>query len=247
MKAQSYNSFSLLEVEYLGPSLEEGPKPAIIYFSLSANESLNLDPYNQPALSISSNECRIFSITLPGHHKGQDKFKAMEYWATHLNELKKFIESAHEFIDHLIEKNIAIQKKIGTMGLSRGGFIALHLATHNEIAASASFAPVTNLKSLIEFQRNLDPHTTESLLLENQFHKLFNKPIRNYIGNRDTRVSTKDAYLFTEKLSEYAYQNRVRSPKVELFIIPSIGQFGHGTLPQTFEEGAKWLKKQIVK
>ena len=247
MNLKSYTAFSPLEIMFIGPSLEEGPKPCVVYFSISANESLSLDPYNQPALYLSSHECRVFSITLPGHHDGQDKFKAMTYWATHLEELETFIEKTHGLIDHLLEKKIAHKNQIGTMGLSRGGFIATHLATHKEVNATVSFAPVTQLTSLVEFQDQPNPHLLESLSIKNNLIHLINKPLRYYIGNRDTRVGTKSAFLFTEELSECAYQNRVRSPQVELFIVPSIGQFGHGTLPYTFEDGAKWLKKQIVK
>lgn len=247
MSLKPYDLYKILDVQFIGPPISEGPKNCVLYFSISAKESLSLDPYNQPALAIASNDCRIFSITLPGHYEGQDKFKAISYWANHLDELITFIKNAHNFIDHLIKNNIAIEKKVGTMGLSRGGFIASHLATHPEVIASVSFAPLTNLKKLIEFSsiNNLD--LLETLSLENQIDLLSEKKIRYYIGNRDMRVSTKSAFELIEKLAERAYQKRIRSPQAELFILPSMGQFGHGTSKKIFEKGAHWLKKQIVK
>jgi len=247
MSLNTYDLFQPCQALFLGPSIDRGPKPCILYFSLSARESLSLDPYNQPARCVASGDCRIFSITLPGHHEGQDKFKAMAYWSKHLDELNTFIENVHLFIDHLVKENVAPSKQIGTMGLSRGGLIATHLATHEAVIATLGFAPVTNLKALEEFSNLDDPTILDTLSLENQLDYLVDKKVRYYIGNRDVRVNTRSAYDFVEKLAEHAYQKRIRSPHVELYITPSVGQSGHGTLPHTFKEGAEWLKKQIVK
>lgn len=247
MNLKTYNFNDELEIRYVGPDITSGPMPLILYFSIRAQESLTLDPYNQPVHFVEGNDLRVFSITLPGHFEGQDKFKAMKYWSEHLDELDSFIQKSHSFISHLVDKKITEDQKIATMGLSRGGLIATHLLAHQNISASLSFAPVTDLKALLEFDHPKPENFISKLSLENQMEHLYAKKIRYYIGNRDLRVGTKSAFHWVESLANYAYDQRVRSPQIELFIVPSTGQFGHGTLPHTFEEGAKWLKKQIVK
>lgn len=247
MTIKKYDLFEELEVNYVGPDISKGPMPLLIYFSISAHESLALDPYNQPVNFIKGEDLRIFSITLPGHFEGQDKFNAMKYWSEHLDELSAFIQKSQTLISNLIEKNIALDQKVATMGLSRGGFIATHLLSHPATIASLSFAPVTDLEVLLEFKNPKPKEFLKKLSLKDQMEHFYAKKIRYYIGNRDIRVSTKSAFNWVETLANYAYEKRVRSPHIELFIVPSTGQFGHGTLPHTFEEGAKWLKKQIVK
>ena len=51
---------------FVGPPLEEGPFPTLIYFALSAEDSLQCDPFNQPVQFLEGLPLRIFSITLPG-------------------------------------------------------------------------------------------------------------------------------------------------------------------------------------
>ena len=245
MKPLVYSSFDGLEVEYIGPSIQEGIAPTVIYFSLCAHESLSLDPFNQPALALQKEGVRVFSISLPGHGDGFDKYQAMQYWADHLDEVQVFIKKVKDFTSHLVEEQLASAGEIGVMGLSRGGFIALHQATQGEVKAALTFAPVTDLNGLVEFKNSSSK--LESLLLKNEVDHLIKKKIRSYIGNRDTRVGTENAFWLTSQIAEKAYEARIRSPQVELFIIPSTGQYGHGTLKKTFEEGAFWLKKQIEK
>ncbi len=72
---------SQLEIACIGPELSYGPLPALFYFALSAQDSLNLDPFNQPAVYLSSLPMRIFSITLPGHENQLPPTQALEVWA----------------------------------------------------------------------------------------------------------------------------------------------------------------------
>ncbi len=247
MTIQSYNSFTPFPVLYLGPPLEKGPMPSVFYFSVCALETLSLDPFNQPALILASQGFRVFSITLPGHGPGYDKLTAMQYWSEHLSELKQFIENLHKLIDHFLEHSLITPKQFAVMGLSRGGFVATHLLTHEHVPLALGFAPVTDLEALSEFQNLKDNTLFKELSLNLHLEKLYKKKLRYYIGNRDIRVSTQASFNLVTNLANYAYNQRVRSPTIELFITPSTGQFGHGTLPHTFEEGCLWLKKQIVK
>lgn len=59
----------LPEWRYAGAPLSQGPLPAIVYFALTATQSLELDPFNQyvTALLKLKPDIRVFSMTLPLH------------------------------------------------------------------------------------------------------------------------------------------------------------------------------------
>lgn len=245
MKLNTYDGFDPLKVYISGPSFEEEKCPTLLYFSLSGEESLSLDPYNQIVTFLKGSGIRVISVTLPGHHEGQDKYEAMKYWAYHLEELQTFLKEMHALLDHLFEKKWINSDQFALAGLSRGGYIATSLLSHPKVKVALGYAPLTDLNHLTEFQEaNLT--LMKQLSLENVMEKIYDKSLRYYIGNRDLKVGTKKACDFVVKLADYAYQKKVRSPKIELTISPSAGLMGHGTLPPIFEQGALWIKKQIV-
>ncbi|MCB1084213.1 MAG: hypothetical protein KDK61_07865, partial [Simkania sp.] len=65
---------------FVGPRLEEGPLPTLIYFALSAEDSLERDPFNQPVQFLEGLPLRIFSITLPGHENNLPPEDALNVW-----------------------------------------------------------------------------------------------------------------------------------------------------------------------
>lgn len=228
-----------LPSEMKGPPLEQGPLPAVIYFALSAHESLNLDPFNQPLNTWIKNEnLRVFSFTLPGHGPGQDKMKAMTYWSEHFAEVEEFIENVQYELTNL-QKQGYINDQIGVAGLSRGAYISIKLASNDSrIKALCGFAPLIKLSLLEEFntflETQLDPY------------KIIGIPTRFYVGNNDSRVGTSNVYQFIENLTKLSLEKGIRSPQAELIIYPSIGSKGHGTPPEIFESGAAWLAEKIV-
>lgn len=236
-----------VEIAYCGPLLDETPLATVIYFALSAEESLQKAPFNQPVLFLQEKkEVRVFSFTLPGHTPGQDPRLGMTNWAKGLakdpNYLHSFILRCIKNLDYLIEKGWIDEKKLAVAGLSRGGFIATHLASLDKrIRFILGYAPLTRLDYLEEFQQLVNPTLLTSLNLEYKTSSLTDKEIRFYIGNNDTRVSTDSCYELIRSLTLKAYEEGNRSPKIELIIFPSIGYKGHGTPPHIFEQGAKWL------
>lgn len=243
------NSFS-----FAGRPLEEGPLPSLFYFSLSAEESLSLHPYNTPVRLLQSEALRIFSFTLPGHGGSFDKFKAMAYWAAQLAEGKPFLESFLETtscsIQWLIDQGIAQADKLAVAGLSRGAFVAAHLAAqHKNIHTFLGFAPLTSLTALAEFSNPSSSlkAAAEKLDLTRQIESLIHvKNLRFYIGNRDLRVNTDICYSFIRQLVERAHEKHIRHSAVELRLIPSVGLKGHGTPPNIFAEGVAWLKTKLL-
>ena len=235
----------VMQTEFLGPSLDQGPLPAVFYFSLSAHDSLHLDPYNQPVVFLRSPDIRIFSLTLPGHDRLPPN-QALRTWADEVHQgrdvIQTFIHEAADYIYHLIDNHVIDPKKLGLMGLSRGAFIASHLAALlPEVRTILGFAPLTRLGNAKEFQGINTDRWDLSQLTE----KLYDRTVRFYIGNRDKRVSTESCFEFISQLAETAYTNKISSSPIELIIGPSMGHQGHGTSPEVFKQGAVWLRHQL--
>ncbi len=245
------------EIVYQGLGPEAGPLPAFFYFALSGEESLTLDPYNSPAALLKGAPLRVFSMTIPGHGPGFDKFHAIQYWAGQMAQenylLETFFDKVVKSIDWLIESGWIDPNHVAVGGLSRGGLIATHVAAREtRIKTILGFAPLTRLDALTEFTS--DEHTervklrAQALNLERVVDALTHlHHLRFYIGNRDERVSTDACYHFIRKLAEKAHEIRARHMDVELSITHSIGHKGHGTAPRTFEEGVNWMKEQLLR
>jgi hypothetical protein len=238
-----------IELYFSGPPLEEGPLPALIYLSLSGQDSLSLDPFNQPVVYLLKHyKIRVFSLTIPGHEPPLEPQNAIAMWAEDFeggrDPLTPFIHKIAEAAELLQSKGIASQ--IGIAGLSRGCFLAVHAAAKSPVLQIVlGYAPLTKLGFAKEFASFSQDPRIRDFDLTNLYDKLINKTIRFYIGNRDVRVSTSACYSFIEGLAETAFQNRIRSPQVELIISPSIGHQGHGTSKPIFEQGAAWIAEQL--
>lgn len=239
-----------IEVAHVGPPLSEGRKAAVFYFSISGEESLQLDPFNQPAAYLAQRGVRVFSMTLPAHGPNLNALEAIGAWARDFSEgkdpLTPFIDQAVFALNAVIEKGLVYEEKIGLMGLSRGGLIACLIAEKFPLLRGiVGFAPLTALTITKEFQPLLGDPRLEPFDLRNHVPHLAEQKIRFYIGNRDVRVSTERCFQLVQLLAEQAYQNGLRSPPIELFITPSIGLQGHGTPKEIFHDGALWLGKQL--
>lgn len=236
---------------YTGPSLGKGPMPAVFYFALSAEDSLTTDPYNQFVQFLADYPVRIFSLTLPGHENGLPPADALRLWAEEikrgLDPFESFLAKIDQALQYLLSQNIVIPEKIAAAGLSRGAFIACHAAAKNpEIRSLLGFAPLTDLRLAKEFH-DLKDHPL--ILQYNPLSLtsfLSDRHIRFYIGNRDTRVGTKQTFHFIEKLVESAHEKKIRSAPIEMIVTPSIGHQGHGTSLESFKAGSLWIADQLL-
>ena len=227
-----------IEVAHIGPPLKEGHLPAVIYFGLSGQESLDTDPYNQPAVYLAKHPIRVFSFDLPAHGPNLNSIDAIGVWEKEFNEgqdpLAPFIDRVAFSLKELVSRGLIIHEKIGFMGLSRGCLLAsLVAAKHDHARALVGFAPLTQLPFAQEHN------------LENHVENLCDLPIRFYIGNRDIRVGTDKCFHLVEKLVNAAFEKGERSPPVEMLIGPSIGHQGHGTSKDVFEAGADWIGRKL--
>lgn len=239
------------KIYHRGPPLANGPLPSVFYFSLSGEESLGLPPYNQPAVLLSEHGIRVFSLTLPSHEGQFPHTHAIKEWAdsflSEKNMIGEFVETCLKALDFLIKKGYIDIQHIATAGLSRGAFIATHLAAHDErIKTILGFAPLTRLETMKDFKDILDLPIIPTLSLESLIPKLIHKRLLFHIGNGDTLVSTPYCFSFIHALAESIYQKKHQFAPVELIVYPSIGHKGHGTPPEIFHAGTSWLIKQLT-
>ncbi len=237
MNIQAHQISEKIKVSFVGPPFEEGALPALFYFALSAEDSLGKDPFNQPVKLLGGLPIRIFSMTLPAHENGLCPENAIKVWEERMKSgdpvIPPFIEEVKEAIGHL--KPHIKQGRLAVAGLSRGAYIACHVAAVcPEVSHILGFAPLTRFRAA----KNLD--------LENLIPTLYNRNIRFYIGNRDTRVGTENAFSFIYKLADEAHKNRLRTAPIEMIIGPSIGRHGHGTSPEVFQNGTDWIKGVLI-
>ncbi len=239
-----------LELQYLGPPVDTGPLPAVFYLFTTAHDSLCTPPYSEPAHILAQAPLRVFSATVPHHGAGLDSLKAMGAWAKDLrngkNPAEPFISQLSEGLDELIDAGVIDPDKLGVGGLSRGAFLATHVATRSaHVSAIVGFAPLTDLFYVEEFTPLADNPIAQALKLDSGIPNLIGKSLRYYIGNRDVRVGTDRCFALIQQLTEASYAERLRSPPVELIIVPSVGFKGHGTNPETFAAGAHWMLEQL--
>ena len=247
MKLKSL-TFEDLTFTYFGPDLFWGAMPSVLYFSIDAHSSLCVDPFNQPIIPMQNHSMRVFSCDLPEHGADLDPHTALTRWAERYqngeNVIQDFISKVSRFIDHL-EKEGIVDHRLGVMGLSRGAFIAAHLAALNsKIKHIVGFAPLSDLRKAKEFK-----DLPESIRLPSPIMDLkecfLKTSLKCFIGNQDTRVSTHRALETIVHLCDFALEKGVKSPPIEIDVYPSIGHMGHGTPPHVFEQGSLHMVKKL--
>jgi dienelactone hydrolase len=229
---------------WLGPPLEEGSMPAFFFFALCGKRSLLEPSLNKASLHLlqALGKVRIFSFDLP-FHKGIASHKAsIQMWHDALANgedfLSPFFSSCKQVIEYLESKETLFTERICIGGISRGGFVALHLA-----------AILPQITHTLLFSPLIDPALPNPCLfhlsLNTLIDRLAGKKIRIHVGNRDEIVYTEKCISFAQKLVNSCYEQRIKPAPIELHLYPSIGYQGHGTIDNSFLEGAVWLEKAL--
>jgi hypothetical protein len=166
-----------------GPALEEGPLPAIFYFAISKEDSLHKDPFNQFPSCFKGKPIRIFSATLPAHEPPLHPEKGVFAWAEEMKQgkdpLTPFFQTVAKGIASLLEQKLLLSKKIAACGLSRGAFIACHIAALcPEITTLLGFAPLTRLTYSKAFEEIKEEERIKKLDLENLIPLLYHRARR---------------------------------------------------------------------
>lgn len=220
---------STLSFKCIGPSLNESGARTIIYFSLSKEDSLFTPPFCNPAKMLEKKGFRVLSPTLPFHEDNSRPNSIKSLWGENKTAIVQFLGDLEKALNEL---SPSLGENLGVMGLSRGAFIATHIASRmSQITSILGFAPLSHL----EGTSSLDLHHLSPLLV--------GKKIRYYIGHNDTLVGTQNAIHAISDFIDAAKALKIENPPIDIVIKPSVGREGHGTLDYIFEDGVEWLIK----
>lgn len=239
-----------LEIFHRGVPLNAGPCPTLLYLAVGGRDSLHTEPFCQPVDYFLSGSNRAISVDLPFHGEGYDNHTAMNLWALSIaaedDFFERFLNGIADLLNNLKDNEIIDPAHFSIAGLSRGGFIASHIAAKIPwIKNLLAFAPLTLLNHLAEFENLAEHHLVKKWSLLRHTEELAHKRIRYYIGNLDTRVDTDSCYTLLRAIVRKGKLLGLRTCNVEMVMTPSVGHKGHGTLPHIFEEGIVWLKNYL--
>ena len=110
-----------------------------------------------------------------------------------------------EVIEHLIDEQLTDPNRIAVAGTSRGGFLALRYAAFDpRVRCGVGYAPVTDLRQLVEFDVAASVPFVDELSLASHLDPLVGRPVFIVIGDRDARVGTDSAVAVARELSKRA-------------------------------------------
>ena len=194
-----------------------------LYFSLSGEDSLTTPPFCNPAQILANKGFRVISATLPNHENNQRPMNIRDLWGDSPENLERFFFAMEQVIDQLNCPIIAL-------GLSRGAFIATHLAARCQtIHTVIGYAPLTHLEKA--------PHLDLIHLKE----AVKEKHLHYFIGHNDTLVETSRVIQTVSEFMSSLTAKQLREAAITLTLSPSIGRDGHGTSDQTFAKGISWI------
>jgi dienelactone hydrolase len=160
-----------------------------------------------------------------------------------------FVDHARRVLDYLIKEGYADPTRIGAIGISRGGFLAGHLAAaDSRVKVIVGLSPLVDLTALTEFGGTPSAAAAEKLSLIHLVPKLAGRSVWLGIGNTDTRVDADRVIAFARALV-HASVGQKDHPivPVELVVGQSVhaGSFGHYAVEQADTLAANWILKQF--
>lgn len=231
------------------PEQPTQPAPILFIFGASIEETLNAPYFRQSGNQLAKSGYLCVSVDLPGHgnaHRAGEP-AGIEAWRYRCDQEENFVEQAtadfRVVLDDLIETRLADPSRIAVCGTSRGGFMAAQFAAADErVKCVATYAPVTDLMALREFQGVKHPEKARQLSLKAVADKLAGRAIWLIIGDRDDRVSTDESIAFCRAVTA-ASLKRNRSAMVDLHVV--VEPQGHTTPAGAADLAAVWIAKQL--
>jgi esterase FrsA len=163
--------------------------------------------------------------------------------------ISPFIDHARRVLDYMIKERYTDAARIGVIGISRGGFLAGHLAAADaRIKVIVGLSPLVDLMALTEFRGTPRADAAEKLALIHLAPKLAGRSFWVGIGNTDERVDADRAIAFTRALvrASVGLEDHPVVP-VELVVGPAVhaGSFGHYSVEQADALAADWILRQF--
>lgn len=186
----------------------------------------------------------IVSLDLPCHGQEWRAGEPGELWGWSYridngeNIAKEFTDRAQDVLDYLIVRGYTDSGHIAVSGTSRGGFMALQFAAvDSRISSVITFAPVTELMRLLEFQGTVHQDWANAENISNLAPALIRQNQWMEIGYLDTRVGT-DAAQAVWNLITLLGVNVTPLPS-RYFLLSSVP--GHYSDTIMHEMAAAWL------
>lgn len=220
------------------------PAPVLVILSGNIEDSVAKPSFLKAGRFLTPKGWLCVSIDIPNHGKLAEKgYSGLVGWGKRAAEGKDFVADFNErmkkVIDHLIETKQIDPNKIVVTGTSRGGFLALrYMAFDKRVKAGVSYAGVTDLRKLKEFDVAKDVKSVDGMSLEAHVDGLVGRPVLLMIGDRDERVGTDSAINFMRKLAAAAQKANVPS-EAELRVVSE--PRGHSLPPGHEQEAAQWI------
>lgn len=234
----------------VGP-LPAAPAPTVFIFALDRRKTLQTSSFNRSGLMLrDSRGFLCVSLDMPAH--GDDarpgEHAGLPGWRSRLlnneNIVDQFVARVTTVLNHLVSHGYADRSRVAVIGISRGGFMGLHLMAANpDIRAVAAIAPAMNL-ALHDAFRGLEDHPLAQSLALRQIASQPNlqKPIWILVGNNDAKgVRTNLCSDFVRAVADAAPEGTKFRP-VELHVVPGDD---HRQPPNTHESAAAWVSRVI--
>jgi hypothetical protein len=226
-------------------SFQSNPR-TVIFFTTTAKEALEVPPLCNPSNLLQDHHIRVISFDLPLHDDTIPSFDGVKRWTSHMAEnnediLDLFLKEVSEWID----QNLPPSAPLGFMGISRGAFLAAHLANYRgKKYPLLLFSPMHDLEYpwLWTAQSEI-PLFVEKYRMSHIRSFLKDCPVFLSIGNNDERVHTHKLIHFYEQMIEEKKKGQQRNIPLELHVFPSIGMYGHGTSDNIFSLGTTWMNQ----
>jgi len=159
-----------------------------------------------------------------------------------------FNRHAEEVLDYLVAQHLADPARVGAFGISRGGFLAFHLAAADpRIRFAAALSPLIDPMALKEFAGDPQHERAEAASAIRLAPKLAGRPIWIGISNDDMRVDVGQIIAFTRAVVRASAEGQPPNPviPVELVMGPAsaAGGLGHYALDEGNALLANWILK----
>ena len=231
--------------------LPRSPRPTVFVFALDRKTSLGKSSFNRAALILRKTHGALcVSLDMPAH--GDDirpgEKGGLPGWRTRLEKNENIVDSfAARFgqvLDYLVREGYTDPKRVAVIGISRGGFMGLHLmAARNDISAVATIAPALDLTRVEEFKPLEKLPLMSSLkLVPLASRPNFQKPVWITVGNHDTIVGTDLCLDFAQAVAAAAPQDTVLRP-IQLHVMPGDN---HRQPAGSHDRLAAWLGEQLT-
>ncbi len=229
------------------PAQFGGPAPTMVLLGASAHTNLTHPDFSRQGLLMHAKGWNVVALDAPCHGDDLRPGEAQEIlgWAARFQKdedaVADFVRRTNDVIDQLVKDGAAKPGSVAMMGISRGGFLAFHVAAGNaRIGAVCALAPVMDWGVVREFAQMRDNKLVRSTALINWADKI-TCPVWTIIGSDDDRVDTAKT---VEVMQRLLANNKTRNAglAIDLHVTSTPG---HSSQAWWHDEGAHWLLNRV--